>query len=75
MAPDSATGLLEFVQPLLEAAGDDLKEMGKALKFSMMIWNVAVSAETGSAEMWARLGLMAMNLTTALRKMEARAAA
>jgi len=29
----------------------------------------------GGEEMWARLGLMAMNLTTALRKMEARATA
>lgn len=29
----------------------------------------------GGEEMWARLGLMAMNLATALRKMEARAAA
>jgi len=29
----------------------------------------------GGEEMWARLGLMAMNLTTAMRKMEARAAA
>ena len=45
-----AAGLLEFAQPLLKAAGDDQKEIDKALKFSMMIWNVAVSAENGGAE-------------------------
>ena len=45
-----AAGLLEFAQPLLEAAGDNHKEIDKAFKFSMMIWNVAISAENGGAE-------------------------
>ena len=64
VAPDSAAGLfggsgggqggaaslVEFVQPLLDEAGHNSKEMDKALHFGMLLWNVAALAEAAGEQ-------------------------
>lgn len=37
--------MVEFSQPLIDAAGDDHKNIDKAFKLGMLFWNLAAAAE------------------------------
>lgn len=45
-----AASLVEFLQPLLDEAGHDSKEIDKALHFGMLLWNIAALAEAAGEE-------------------------
>ena len=54
-----AAQLVEFSQPLVDAAGDDPKAFDKAFQFGLMFWNLAGAAEAGD-DLFVREQLSAM---------------